>query len=184
MSAPAFSAGMELTRRDALLALAGSGLVASAAVAEEAVDGRRGTLSASDVETLLALTDVLYPSDVTATEAYVETYVLGRTAVDEAYVAGMTEALDVVRTTSRRETGRAFASLDETSRDDVLRATGAGRAYADREGTVAQRVRYFVVDELLYALYVTPKGAALIGNDNPKGYPGGTEAYQRPPASE
>ena len=175
---------MELTRRDALLALAGSGLVASAAVAEEAVAGRDATLSASDTDTILALAEVLYPSSVDVTAEFVETYVLGRQAVDEAYVAGLSEALDVIRTTSRQETGRAFASLDESLRDDVLRRTGADRAHAAPDGTVAQRVRYFVVDELLYALYVTPKGAGLIGTENPKGYPGGTEIYQQPPPDE
>jgi hypothetical protein len=175
---------MELTRRDALLALTGSGLVASAAVVEEAVGGQQAVLSASDVETILAVADVLYPSQITVTEEYVETYVFGRQAVDDEYAACLAEALDRVRTASRQATGQAFASLSEALRDDVLRQTGADRAYADPGGTVAQRVRYFVVDELLYALYVTPKGAELVGNENPKGYPGGTEAYQRPPASE
>lgn len=171
---------MELTRRDAVLALAGGGLVASTALAEDAI-GRDATMSGADLETLGALAEVLYPSSVAVTDEFVETYVLGRQAVDDGYLAGLAGAVDAVRTTSRQETGRAYASLDVGLRDDVLRATGADRAYADPEGTVAQRVRFYVVDGLLYALYTTPRGAGLVGNDNPEGYPGGTGVYQQPP---
>jgi hypothetical protein len=172
---------MELTRRDALLALAGGGLVASAAVDSRGTAGDGGTVSEDDIEMLVALAEVLYPSSVAVTREFVETYSLGRTAVDEAYLARMSEALEGVRTTSRLETGRAYASLDPDLRDEVLRATGADRAYADPGGTVAQRIRYYVVDELLYAFYTTPKGAEFVGSQNPVGYPGGTEAYQQRP---
>ena len=171
---------MELTRRDALLALAGGGLVASTAVVEDAV-GHDATVTGVDLETLGALADVLYPSSVAVTDGFVETYVLGRDAVDDGYLTGLAEALNVVRATSRRETGRAYASLDAARRDGVLRATGADRAYADPDGTTAQRVRFYVIDGLLYALYTTPRGAGLVGNDNPTGYPGGTRVYQQPP---
>ena len=175
---------MELTRRDALLALAGGGLVASAAFAEGRTDAPATELTDEDRETLLAIAEVLYPSSVTVTETFVETYVPGRQAVDGAYLGGLGEALTAIRATSRRETGRGFASNGRGLRNDVLRETGADRAYADPEGTVAQRIRYYVVDELLYALYTTPKGAELVGNENPKGYPGGVDAYQRPPMGE
>jgi hypothetical protein len=171
---------MELTRRDAVLALAGGGLIASAA-AVEGTTGNDATVSDDDLGTLVALAEVLYPSSVTVTDEFVETYVLGRQTVDDGYLTAIGEALDVVRGTSRRETGRAYAALDRGLRDEVLRATGADRAYPDPEGTAAQRVRFYVVDELLYAFYATPKGAGLAGNENPPGYPGGTEVYQQRP---
>ena len=171
---------MELTRRDALLALAGGGLVASTTFAEDAID-RDATMNGTDLETLGALAEVLYPSSVTVTDGFVETYVLGREAVDDGYLAGLSGALDAVRATSKRETGRAYASLDAGLRDHVLRATGTDRAYANPEGTTAQQIRFYVVDGLLYALYTTPRGAGLVGNDNPEGYPGGTRVYQQPP---
>jgi len=174
---------MKLTRRDALLALAGGGLVASAAVAEDTTDVGDATVSENDLDTLAALAEVLYPSTVTVTDRFLETYVLGRRSVDKQYMIGLNEALDVVRSTSRHETGRSYASLDTALGSDVLRATGADRAYADPQGTVAERIRYYVIDELMYALYTTPKGAALAGNQNPTGYPGGTEAYQQRPRS-
>lgn len=175
---------MELTRRDALLAFVGGGLVASAALVDEEIGRDDEAVSEPDTETLTALAEVLYPSSVEISQEFVETYVLGRQTVDDGYLAGMSVALEQIRSTSRRETGRGYASLNVELRDDVLRATGADRAHANPDGTTAQRVRYYVVDELLYALYATPKGAGLVGNENPVGYPGGTEVYQRSPGGE
>jgi hypothetical protein len=51
----------------------------------------------------------------------------------------------------------------------------------DPDGTDAGRVRYYVVNELLYALYASPTGGELVGIENPRGYPGGTASYRRGP---
>ena len=172
---------MELTRRDALLALAGVGVVASTALETDEVDE---SFTASDVETLVNLAEVLYPSAVEPTTEFVETYVVGRYRSDEDRLAGLQSSLQAVRRTSRRETGRSIDALDVETRDDVLRATGADRAFPDPEGTTAQQVRYYIINDLLYALYTTPKGGELVGNSNPPGYAGGTEAYQQGPDTE
>jgi hypothetical protein len=42
-------------------------------------------------------------------------------------------------------------------------------------------VRYYVVNELLYALYTSPTGGELVGIENPQGHPGGHESYQHEP---
>jgi hypothetical protein len=34
-------------------------------------------------------------------------------------------------------------------------------------------VNYYLLDELLFAFYSSPTGGELIGNKNPRGYPGG-----------
>lgn len=174
---------MDLTRRDALVALVGGGIVGAEAV-ERATTGGEDGLSDTDRRTIRAVAEVLYPSSVTVNQEFVDTFVSGRGRFDETYLENVHDALDVVRTTSRRETGRSFASLGQSLRDDVLRATGAGRAYSDPGGTTAQRVRYYLVDELLYAFYASPTGGSLVGNENPKGYPGGTDVYQQPPGEE
>jgi len=49
------------------------------------------------------------------------------------------------------------------------------------DGTAAERVRFFVVNELLLALYASPTGGELVGIENPQGYAGGAESYQRGP---
>ncbi|MEA5408870.1 hypothetical protein VB773_15715 [Haloarculaceae archaeon H-GB2-1] len=51
------------------------------------------------------------------------------------------------------------------------------------DGTTAERVRYYLVNEPLYALYASPTGGTLVGIENPQGHPGGTESYQRGPQS-
>jgi hypothetical protein len=169
---------MKLTRRDALLALAGTGIVASTALT---TDETGGVVTESDVETLVHLAETLYPSAVEPTREFVETYVVGRYRSDGERMAEMKSALQAVRRTSIRETGRSLDALDSDTRGEVLRATGGDRAYPDPEGTTAQQVRYYIINDLLYALYTTPKGGELVGNPNPPGYPGGTEAYQQGP---
>lgn len=171
---------MDLTRRHAVAALAAAGAVGAGAV-DEALSNVDGDLTGSDVRTLEAAAAVLYPDAASVSREFVETYVVGRRGFGDDFLAGVRDALDVLRSTSRRETGRAFPSLSPALRDDVLRATGADRAASDPDGTAAQRVRYYVVDELLYAFYASPAGAELVGSGNPTGYPGGTEAYQQPP---
>lgn len=169
---------MKLTRRDALIALASVGVAASAAADPESGDGE---FTDSDVATLVDIAEVLYPSAVEPTEEFVETYVVGRYRSHRDRAANLRSALQVVRRTSMRETGRSLGALDLETRDAVLRATGGDQAYPDPEGTTAQRVRYYVINDLLYALYTTPTGGELVGNPNPTGYPGGTEAYQHGP---
>jgi hypothetical protein len=43
-------------------------------------------------------------------------------------------------------------------------------------------VRYYVVNELLLALYASPTGGELVGIENPQGHPGGTASYQQGPS--
>jgi hypothetical protein len=175
---------MELTRRDAILALGGGGIAVGAkAVGEEvagtdASEGNGVSLSGTELDTLVAAAEVLYPTRVDPTPEFVGTYA-GRVFADRSSELG--GALESVREAARRETGGRFEALPVGRREAVLRATGADRAYPDPDGTTAQRVRYYVVNGLLYALYSTPKGAGLVGSANPEGYPGGVEAYQRRP---
>ena len=174
---------MQLTRRDAILALAGGGVAVGAkSIAEGAMGtspgGTDDSLSAMSLDTLLAAADVLYPDQVDPSREFVETYTTRRFS-DQ--FTEMEAAIDSLRQTARRETGRRFETLPPARRDAVLRATGADRAYPDPGGTTPQRLRYFVVNGLLYALYSTPRGAELVGSANPEGYPGGQEAYQEEP---
>lgn len=175
---------MELTRRDAMLALAGGGVAlgaksAAAGVGDgEAGDGDDGHLSGRTLDTLVATAEVLYPTAVEPSREFVETYATRGFPDRHSALETTTQSL---RDTARRETGRRFATLSRDRRDAVLRATGADRAYPEPDGSPAQRLRYYLVNGLLYALYATPRGASLVGNENPDGYPGGIEAYQRRP---
>lgn len=167
---------MELTRRDAIIALGGLGLTSTAWIGDS--EATADELSSEDVETLLALSEPLYPSAVTVNAEFIRTFVVGQHQLDADHVAGVVDALDRVRRESRRQTGSRPTELDPSARDELLRSMGVARAYPDPDGDAVQRIRYYVVNNLLYALYTTPKGGKLVGNPNPPGHPGGTTAYQ------
>lgn len=170
---------MKLTRRDALLALSAGGLAVGAeSVANRASDVEQPGLTTTELDTLVALAEILYPTQVDPSAAFVETFVVERFSDRRARLETAVESL---RKVARRDTGRGFESLSPNRRESVLRATGADRAYPDPNGTRAQQLRYYLVNGLLFALYSTPHGAELVGSTNPRGYPGGQEAYQRRP---
>ena len=174
---------MELTRRDALAALTSTGIVVgagAAALSQERLADQRAAPEV-DVETLAAVAEVLYPSEVTGVREFVETYVAGRTAGRPDYRDGMADALAVVDDRAESWFGGAFATLPRADRDATLRQLGADAIEPDPEGRPPAKVRYYVVNELLYAFYTSPTGGALVGTENPIGHPGGTASYRRGP---
>ncbi|PSQ01892.1 hypothetical protein BRC94_02800 [Halobacteriales archaeon QS_5_70_17] len=179
---------MELTRRDALAALAGAGVVGGGGAAvlardpfgEAGPDDSPGATTAV-LPTLTAAAEVVYPSDLDGIGEFVETYALGRVADRPDDRDGLASAVREVDAAAREWYGAAYADLDRSSRDEVLRELGADAADPDPAGSRAERVRYYVVNELLYALYTSPAGADLVGVGNVVGHAGGTEAYRREP---
>lgn len=168
--------GPRLTRRDAVLALAALG------VGAHRVSRLPGGTDESDVvETLLAATDVTYPSAVDVDASFVETYVLGRAHADADYDAGVRRAVATLDRVAHREYAAGFAALSVANRRDALRSLGVHAVHSLPDGDAAQRVRYYVVHDPLYALYTLPLGGELLGVENPPGYPGGRAAYQRGP---
>lgn len=174
---------MELSRRDALAALgaavAGGGAVAAAGEVRPptADDGAVGV----PIDPLVAAAEVLYPSAVEGHRTFVETYVRGRTTDRPAHRRGLAAAVAEVEAAAREWYGDGFAALSPDERDRLLRELGAETAEPDPDGTTAERVRYYVVNDLLYALYTSPTGGRLVGIENPPGHPGGTTSYRRGP---
>ncbi|WP_137286763.1 gluconate 2-dehydrogenase subunit 3 family protein [Halorussus salinisoli] len=172
---------MELTRRDALAALAASGV----AVGTGAV--LNGDLFADDPEpedrmdSLLAVAEVVYPSEVSGVEEFVRTYALGRVEDRPDYRDGMVGALSTLDEYARTWHDADFRRLDDETRESVLDQMGVDTASPDPEGSDPARVRYYLVNELLYALYTSPTGGELVGIENPQGHPGGTGSYRRGP---
>lgn len=195
---------MELTRRDALAALSTAGVAVGggALVWERLDDGSASTDAATPGatgesrtaggsmsvgepvttgETLTALATVVFPSSVSGVEEFVETYVVGRAADRPSYAHGVAETTDLVEARAGEWFGDATPALPRADRDALLRQLGVETAEPDPEGSDAGRVRYYVVNELLYALYSSPTGGKLVGIENPQGHPGGIESYQRGP---
>jgi hypothetical protein len=171
-----------LSRRDAMAALVAGGIgIGGPALAlsertSEGLNDRNAqsvALSEDDRATLVALTDVLYPSAVTAGDSFVQTYVGN---LPEERQAAISESIDDLDDAARRYTGSEFATLSVGERDAVLRRMGVDTANSDPSGTPPQRILYHLVNSLLYALYTSPTGSRVAGIENPIGHPGGYES--------
>ncbi|MEZ3163469.1 gluconate 2-dehydrogenase subunit 3 family protein [Halorubrum sp. RMP-47] len=185
---------MELTRRDAAAALAALGASGGVALgarvaADRGRDGdpdegpETGEVASDDEtvrETLTAVASVVYPSDLAGVEAFVEAFLAGRLD-GSAHATGVRETVAELNHLANSWHGAPVADLDAADRDRLLREVGADAADEDPDGTTAERVRYYVVNELLLALYASPTGGELVGIENPQGHPGGAESYQRGP---
>jgi hypothetical protein len=181
---------MELTRRDALAALASTGVVGGGAAAAFARERREGTGGESSErgradrrvrDALVATAEVVYPDEVSGVGEFVEAYSLGRLEGRSDYRAGVRDAVAELEEHARAWYDGAYTSLDRGTRDDLLRSMGVDTAEEDPEGTTAERVRFYAVNELLFALYSSPAGGRLVGIENPQGHPGGIESYRRGP---
>jgi len=177
----------DLTRRDALAALASAGVVVGTgaaglrqSLADAPADGV--DLSAErERDLLVAVAEVVYPSELDGIREFVETYVAGRADDREGYRAATREALATIDERARAWRDGGFASLSPDERDAHLRELGLDTADADPDGYEAARIRYYVVNELLFALYTSPTGGELVGTENPQGHPGGNDTYRRGP---
>jgi hypothetical protein len=185
---------MKLSRRDALAALAGLGAVgggvavgaASTRDPPVAGDGAATGDDDADVDaavlsTLVAAAEVLYPTDVGGHEPFVETYARGRAERTPAHFRRVVSAAAELDAVALDWFGSPFARLDRRTRDRLLRELGVDVADADPDGNLSDRIRFFVVNDLLYALYTSPTGGRLVGTENPTGYPGGLASYRRGP---
>lgn len=177
---------MLLTKRDALVALLAGGGVWGIAVGTDTEQdsksrtlGSGGVVDETDIETLTAVAEIVYPSEVTATGGFVRQYVGGLPERKQNSIAATATDL---RKHSYRVRGEVFKYLTTEARDELLRGMGVDRSGSAPDGTLAERVRYHVVNQLLYGLYTHPRGGELIGIENPVGYPGGHESYQNPPS--
>jgi hypothetical protein len=179
---------MELTRRDAVAALAAVGATGAGGAAwtitredDSPVSDEQERPGDERVrETLVAVAAVVYPSDVSGIPEFVETFVGPRLSGGQ-HATGLRETVGTLDELAEEWHGDRVAALDPGTRERLLREVGADIAESDPDGTDAERVRYYVVNELLLALYSSPTGGDLVGIENPQGHPGGTESYQRGP---
>lgn len=178
---------MELTRRDVVAALAASGIGSAAGCSQSTNGGADGEtadrtpISDHDVDTLVAVADVVYPSDAENVREFVEEYSAERVRADEAYARGVAEAVRTLDDYVGNWGGEPYSALTAAEREETLDRMAVGAADPDPEGAPRERVRYYLVNELLFAFYSTPTGAGLAGLENPPGHPGGTRSYRRGP---
>jgi len=170
---------MELTRRDAVAALAavGAGTAGAAGVQRYATSDDGDQLVS---ETLVAAAEVLYPSEVGGVREFVETFISGRLD-DGPHAESVEEAVDALETRAQSWYDDSFRDLSAADRDSVLQQASVDTADEHPDGTTAERIRYYIVNELLMALYTSPTGGELVGIENPQGHAGGIDSYQRGP---
>jgi len=200
---------MELTRRDAVAALAAAGVAVGGggaaylasregdggpaagpatnegSPARSAAEGSpdSGPLGEAELDVLVAAAEVFYPSAVSGIETFVSAFVRGRAADRPDRARAQAAAVTALDDYARGWYDAGFADLDAETRDRALRAMSVDTVDADPDGEDDQRVRYYVRNELLFALYTSPTGGELVGLENPQGHPGGTASYQRGPES-
>ncbi|SEV92176.1 gluconate 2-dehydrogenase subunit 3 family protein [Halobacterium jilantaiense] len=171
---------MELTRRDVLAALAAGGAAAGAGVSLSSGPGE-GPVGDHEIDTLVAVARVVYPTEVAGVESFVRQYSVERARDRPEYAAGVADAVAVLDEYSRTWSDADFADLDTERADRTLSGFEVDTADPDPDGSDRERVRYYLVNELLYALFSTPTGGRLAGIENPQGHPGGSASYQRGP---
>ena len=173
---------MKLTRRDALKGLvlgggvAGGSLAASEMLVEHTSQRGHNTLAEHDIETLLSVAEVVYPSEVEVTYEFVAAYA-GR--LDDDRTEALTGTIGQLDDVAMSTYGSSFAGIESRSRREaLLRTMGVHRVPSSPDGTVPERVRYHLVNSLLYVLFTSPRGSKLVGIDSPAGHPGGFAHYR------
>lgn len=171
---------MELTRRDVLAALAaaGAGVGGGAVLLSESESDAIGD---HEVETLVAVASVVYPNEVGGADSFARKYSVNRVRDRPEYAEGIADAVHALDDYAQAWHDDDFASLDRETRESALDGMDVDVADPVPGGTNRERVRYYLVNELLYALFTTPTGGELAGIENPQGHPGGTTTYQRGP---
>ena len=167
---------MDLSRRDVLAALAAVGVSNTAGCFD-----RSNALGDHELDSLVALAEVVYPSEVTGIRDFVEQYSIGRVTGRLEYERGMADAIETLNDYANDWFDGDFADLPPAERDALLDQMSIDVADPVRDGTPPERVRFYLVNDLLYAFYSTPTGGELVGIENPPGHPGGTTSYQRGP---
>lgn len=178
------------TRRQFLVALGGTALAATAfgyrgdlrVSAQTAPEN--GAVSASLVEATTAVARAVYPSSVTVDESFIERRVLGRVEPEAGHLDELAATVEAVDDYASARFGGRLTELSPARRRQVLQSMGVTTVHPTPDGTTPERVRYYLVNDLLFALFTSPLSSDLTGIENPPGYPGGVEAYQRGPGGD
>jgi len=179
------------SRRQFLTALGGTALAAAAygygtdsgrsAAAGSATPSSTHPASGDHIDALTAIASAVYPSDVSVERSFIESRVFGRVEPEPDHFEKLVAAIEAVDNHARARFGGRVTDLSAGRRRQVLQSMGVTTVHPAADGTTAEQVRFYVMNDLLYALFTSPVGGELLGVDNPPGHPGGREAYQRGP---
>lgn len=148
---------------------------------DTATTGGQAPIDAGTIATLTAVATTVYPSDVDGVGTFVERYVTERARRTDERARGIANAVETLEEYTRTFHDEPFRKLSPALRRETLDQMGVDTADPVPDGTEAERVRHYVVNDLLFAFYASPAGAELAGLENPPGYPGGIESYREGP---
>lgn len=179
--------GDSTTRRRTLLGLVGA-LLGGAGYGAVRFGERSAATRAGEepsvqqrVATMRALASSIYPPSVDVDRSFVERQVFGRPEPKPDYFEGRRTAIEAVEEYALANLGARPDGLSTDDRRRLLHSMGATAVNPTHDGTTAERIRHYVINDLLYALFTSPASTPLTGIENPPGYPGGRKAYQRGP---
>lgn len=185
---PAFEPALA-SRRRVLLTLGGMTLGAAAygygdgsaggEPREVGTPGGDHPASPYHINVTTAVAAAVYPSAVAVDESFVERRVFGRVEPSRGHFEGVVAAAETVDRHAIARFGEPVSELPAADRLRVLKSMGVTEVHPFHDGTAAERVRYYLVNDLLFALFTSPASSEMTGIENPPGHPGGREAYQR-----
>lgn len=166
---------MKLTRRHAILAAAGVSAVGLGTYELAAADAKTdGTFTQREQAMLTTVAEVVYPWEL---ESAADVLVPYCSRLDDRRKAAMRRTLAEFDRMARSAFGVPLETLSADEGRTLVRALGANRVESRPAGTLAERVRFHLVNTVLFALMTHPSGTAPFDIDNPVGYPGGFASY-------
>ena len=163
---------MELSRREMFWSLLGTGSVGGLAAYElsEMVVRERKTASRDDIESLLTVAGIVHPAESEAFEPVLSSYL---NQLSDSRTQSILETIAELNKISRRRLGRPFHILSRNEAEQLFTILGVNRVQAAPNGTLAERIRFHLVNSVIYALMTNPNGTREFEIQNPVGYPGG-----------
>jgi hypothetical protein len=110
---------------------------------------------------------------VEVTEEFVNTYMYGRITDEQSYQQKLTSGVETLDSEAQSAHDSPFRALTEDQRVSLIESTDLRSGGSVPDGTAIEQVNYHLIDELLFAFYASPAGGEMVGNTNPRGWPGG-----------
>ncbi|WP_435095234.1 gluconate 2-dehydrogenase subunit 3 family protein [Halorubrum sp. N11] len=179
------------TRRQFFTALGGMSLAATGYGYGTDIDGSLSAATGAQssahpasqyhVDVMTAIAEAVYPSAVSVESSFIERRVFARIEPKPDHFENLLTAIEAVDSHARARFGGGVTEMSAAHRRKLLQSMGVTAVHPTADGSTVEQIRFYIVNELLYALFTSPVGGELMGIDNPPGYPGGREAYQRGP---
>jgi hypothetical protein len=167
---------MKRTPRRTFLGLVGASSVLGLG-AYELTGGSRPTdedIPPHVVDGMVTVADAVYPGDPEQFRPVVRSYTTRLGDSRRGELLGTLSELDRI---SSRHAGSPFRTLAGPEATRLLERLGVNRVQSRRQGTLSERVRFHLVNSVLYAILTDPAGTGRFDIDNPAGYPGGFDSY-------